>query len=221
MALSKRAPKEVRKADILSAAEHLFARNGYNGTTTRALAERAGVNEAILFRYFGGKEELYWEMMETKARTRRGAAKVKELLAQHASDDEAFFAIGLGMLERLRNDDSLFRLFLYSALENHKLSHRFIRIVISEYLEAIAARVKERIASGEFRKTQPTLAARSFVGMFIYHHLIQELGGGERFDAEETARNFSSLWLHGLRSGSAHSNGFKPAARSANASKEA
>jgi AcrR family transcriptional regulator len=41
---------------ILTAAAELFGERGYKGTTTRALAERAGVNEVTIFRYFGNKQ---------------------------------------------------------------------------------------------------------------------------------------------------------------------
>lgn len=41
---------------ILDAAADLFAERGYKGTTTRAIAERAGVNEVTLFRRFGNKQ---------------------------------------------------------------------------------------------------------------------------------------------------------------------
>lgn len=40
---------------ILDAAGELFATHGYASTTTRAIAERAGVNEVTLFRRFGNK----------------------------------------------------------------------------------------------------------------------------------------------------------------------
>jgi AcrR family transcriptional regulator len=43
---------------ILSAAATLFARHGYVGTTTSAIADEAGVNEVTLFRRFGTKEGL-------------------------------------------------------------------------------------------------------------------------------------------------------------------
>jgi len=41
---------------ILSAAAELFGERGYKGTTTRAIAERAGVNEVTLFRRFKNKQ---------------------------------------------------------------------------------------------------------------------------------------------------------------------
>lgn len=43
-------------AEILTAAAELFGERGYKGTTTRLLAERAGVNEVTIFRYFGNKQ---------------------------------------------------------------------------------------------------------------------------------------------------------------------
>lgn len=40
---------------ILEAANELFGERGYSATTTRALAERAGVNEVTIFRLYGSK----------------------------------------------------------------------------------------------------------------------------------------------------------------------
>ncbi|MET8872609.1 TetR family transcriptional regulator [Nocardia sp. NPDC004604] len=44
---------------ILTAAQQLFAERGYERTTVREIATRAGVNQALLFRYFGSKDELF------------------------------------------------------------------------------------------------------------------------------------------------------------------
>jgi AcrR family transcriptional regulator len=43
---------------ILLAAIDLMAEKGYNGTTTKEIAARAGVNEVTLFRHFGSKQKL-------------------------------------------------------------------------------------------------------------------------------------------------------------------
>lgn len=55
---------EETRARILTAARELFERNGTRGTTTREVAERAGVNEATLFRHFGSKRALLDAMRE-------------------------------------------------------------------------------------------------------------------------------------------------------------
>jgi AcrR family transcriptional regulator len=55
---------EETRAKIVAAARDLFERNGTRGTTTRTVAELAGVNEATLFRHFGSKRALLDAMRE-------------------------------------------------------------------------------------------------------------------------------------------------------------
>ncbi len=55
---------EETRARILNATRQIFERNGTRGTTTREVAERAGVNEATLFRHFGSKAALLVAMRE-------------------------------------------------------------------------------------------------------------------------------------------------------------
>ena len=57
-------PAETREA-ILAAAEEAFAASGFAGATTRAVAERAGVNVATLHYHFGSKERLYRAVLES------------------------------------------------------------------------------------------------------------------------------------------------------------
>ena len=52
---------------LLAAGRELFAGAGYEGTTVRAVAERAGVNQALLFRHFGSKEGLFAEAVTGQA----------------------------------------------------------------------------------------------------------------------------------------------------------
>ncbi|MCI2416294.1 TetR family transcriptional regulator [Saccharopolyspora sp. K220] len=51
------------KEALLQAASELFAERGFNATTVRDVAARAGVNQALLFRYFGSKQELFAEVL--------------------------------------------------------------------------------------------------------------------------------------------------------------
>ena len=50
---------EERRAAIIKAVRRLFAEKGFDGTTTRELAEAAGVSEALLFKHFPNKEALF------------------------------------------------------------------------------------------------------------------------------------------------------------------
>lgn len=52
-------PKSEKEAQIVRAAELVFAESGFDGATTAELARRAGVTERTLFKYFPGKADLY------------------------------------------------------------------------------------------------------------------------------------------------------------------
>src|SRR6202521_1882128 len=63
MALTRLDSDERRKA-IVKAEVPLFARDGFARTTTRELAEAAGISEALLFRHFPSKQLLYREILQ-------------------------------------------------------------------------------------------------------------------------------------------------------------
>ncbi|WP_037077171.1 TetR/AcrR family transcriptional regulator [Pseudonocardia spinosispora] len=57
---ARRAPGEVRDL-LLDSARELFSAHGYANTSTKRIAEQAGVAEALLFRHFGSKAQLFRE----------------------------------------------------------------------------------------------------------------------------------------------------------------
>jgi AcrR family transcriptional regulator len=57
--MGKRLRANQRRELLLKAALELFAAEGYEGATTKAIAERTGVTEAILFRHFATKRDLF------------------------------------------------------------------------------------------------------------------------------------------------------------------
>src|SRR5262245_58183051 len=103
-----------RRQDILRAAVDLFAKKGFRGTTTRDLAAQAEVNEAIIFRHFNTKEELYRAILEEKMKHGRGE-KVEELsrLGEHGGDVQFLEKVGHNFLERHEQDTTFMRLLMF------------------------------------------------------------------------------------------------------------
>ncbi|MFY9584291.1 MAG: TetR/AcrR family transcriptional regulator [Candidatus Acidiferrales bacterium] len=199
---SNRLAAADRRRQILAVATHLFARQGFRGTTTRQIAERARVNEAIVFRHFPHKDDLYWAILDGKCRSAGGRQQLEAELRAGADEEETFAAIAEGILQRNTKDTSLTRLLLFSALEHHRLSHRFFRRHVAGYYEALADHIRRRIRAGKMRRIDPRLAARGFLGMVVYHFLIQELFGGRRyqkFDTRQVCRTLAQIWLAGMR----------------------
>jgi len=63
--MDQRLSAEQRRDAIVRAALPLFARKGFANTTTRELAEAAGVSEALIYKHFPSKESLYAEIQNT------------------------------------------------------------------------------------------------------------------------------------------------------------
>ncbi|MEW2304069.1 TetR/AcrR family transcriptional regulator [Streptomyces sp. NPDC006655] len=71
------------RAELLAAAAELFTTRGYAATTTRAVAERAGMRQASMYHYVSGKEELLAELLESTVTP--SLAYARELLADEAT----------------------------------------------------------------------------------------------------------------------------------------
>ncbi len=193
-----RVPAEGRRQQILDVATELFARQGFNGTTTRQIAQRAAVNEAIIFRHFPTKEDLYWAVIENQIALRPGRSKLDARLA--SSDDAVAVLVGVAE-DMLNRDTTLTRLLQFTALEKHELSDRFYRTHVSGYFEQLAEFIRRNIEAGRFRNVDPLLAARSFIGILFHHFAVQELYGGKKyqqFDNREVSRVLVDLWLRGV-----------------------
>ncbi len=198
-----RIPAADRREQIIGVAMRLFAHKGFRGTTTREIAMRARVNEAILFRHFRRKQDLYWAVVESKCCGPQSRQELRTLL-KSATPREAMTAVAEEILRRNMKDPDLTRIFLYTALENHQLSHRLFRVYALRYYEILADYIRAQIRRGEFRRVNPQLAARSFLGMVVQHYQAQELFGGKRyqkFDPHQVSETLTDIWLSGLRAG--------------------
>lgn len=56
---TRRMPASERKAEVLDAATLVFSERGWGGATTAQIAQQAAINEALVFRHFGSKKQLY------------------------------------------------------------------------------------------------------------------------------------------------------------------
>ncbi len=70
-----------RNEDILSAAERVFARDGFAATTMDAIAREAGVSKGGLYRHVASKDELFLTILA------RSASELESLLREACEDD--------------------------------------------------------------------------------------------------------------------------------------
>lgn len=197
-----------RRGQILQTAVNLFSQRGFKGTTTKEIAKAAGVSEAIIFRHFATKDELYGAILDSKACQDglhrfpwEGNAVLQEAITNR--DDQAvFYNIALQAMENHQKDVNFMRLLFYSALEEHQLADRFFGDFVSQVYGFIGEYIRDRQEEGAMREIEPRVVVRAFLGMLIHHSLNNILWDKKRrlldITTEEAARNFAEIVLRGV-----------------------
>lgn len=188
----KATPEETR-TKIIDATREIYALKGFRGTTTREVAERAGVNEATLFRHFGNKEALIEAMIQNACSQDQGA--VGEFF-QGSGDDIAadLRKLAIHALERM----SVKRDLILIALAEEPRDPTAFNVMwrspsaIYEGLTKYFGRAVERgVLRGE-----PAVLARFFMGMLFAHVMGRRIFGTPGF--EEVSNYCVDIFLNGI-----------------------
>jgi AcrR family transcriptional regulator len=201
---SARMAGEERRLQILAVAVSLFSNRGFRGTTTKEIAQAAGVSEAMVFRHFATKEELYAAILDHKACS-GGKFEPAEMAADGIArkDDRAVFeSLALGALRHHENDPDFQRLLLHSALEKHELAQMFFDEFVRRVYEFLGRYLRERQREGALIEMDPAIVVRAFVGMVMHHSLNNNLWDPKRrllnISNESAAKYFTDILLNGI-----------------------
>ena len=189
-----------RQEQILEGATRLFAQKGFRGTTTREIAQRLGISEALMFKYFPTKEELFRAIIQKRVNGSQEMLFPQEAI--RAKDDrQVFRSIASYLIQKNTEDPTFMRLVLFSALENHDLSRIFFENNALQNTRVLAEYIRQRTKEKAFKKVSPFLAARAFIGMIL--HYIQSLEIYDmkqffRFSQKKVVDTFVDAFLNGL-----------------------
>jgi len=201
MARPRLAP-DARRAQIVKASMALFARKGFSGTTSRALARAAGVSEALIFRLFPTKRALYTAIIQ------RTIASVERPYdapgGDRLPDRDVFLRLAGDLLARVRRNDAFLRLLMYAGLEGHALSDLYYEAHVARLIGHLRRRIASGTRAGRYRAVDPVLAARAFMGMLVHYATAQALFARGRWPdlpVDRVARTFVDLFFSGLERG--------------------
>lgn len=160
----------VRREHLVDTALALFSEQGYDATSIKQIAERAGVAVGLLYHYFPSKSEVMravWErhsfLPELRALllVEHGEAAVRVL--QEVA--ESFSA----MLDR---KEALFRLMVRESQSNPEVAD-CLHAIVEEGITALGAYLERRVQVGELRPHDATLTARMLLGTVLTTHLAR------------------------------------------------
>ncbi|HEX2034146.1 MAG TPA: TetR/AcrR family transcriptional regulator [Chloroflexota bacterium] len=181
------APEGTARQRILDAAEALFAEHGFAATRTKAIADRAGVPNGLVFYYFPSKESLLLSLVDERSIPSR----LREFLQAAPTDDPAqalteaivrHFAVAAQHRE-------LARLFWREALTHPEIRRRLLSI-FEEVRAPVAAYLERAVRDGRLALLDTHTAARLFTASLVLEFLLD---GGE--NVRELAQQAAGVLL--------------------------
>jgi AcrR family transcriptional regulator len=164
---------EDRRAAIIQAVRRVFAEKGFDGTTTRELADAAGISEGLLFKHFPNKAALF-TAMQTACCTAEDFGTFERIKALEPSASTlvllVHFLVSRIVVGRdLRRGDQaiLNRLMLRSLAGDGEFAQVLLARVGREWLPKVEECIEAAIIAGDAidGPVQPRL------GAWVTHHL--------------------------------------------------
>jgi AcrR family transcriptional regulator len=193
----ERLPRDERVGQIMRAARQVFCSKGYEAAATAEIAERAGVVEGTLYRYFPTKRDLLIKVVE-------------QFYEEIFSDYEAQLAGVRGTWNRLRfmiwkhlsvmhKDPDMCRLIVHELRPWPQYRQSSIFTLNQRYTQSTLAVVREGIASGEFRDDVPLRIVRDMIFGGAEHHTWAHLRDEGGFSPDAAADAITNMICQGLQ----------------------
>lgn len=193
------APSEAEtQTRILRAARRLFARHGYDGTTTRELAQEAGVAEGTIFRHFENKKAILVEVAT------QGWVEILTDLLTELSEMGSYKAVAQVMRRRMLNlhqNADLLRVCFMEAQFHPDLRDRIQSDVIVKMTDVAEAFFQTAMDQGIYRPMNPRIVAQVFLGMFTIAGFSQDTitpGDASPQVMLEMAEGMADIFLNGV-----------------------
>ncbi len=190
----KKIKSKKRKQQILSAAEKVFAENGYQETTISAIAKEAKISDATIYEYFSNKEELLFSIPADRIQQGLETSIYKYIYGA-GNKLRTYLAITLGTYQANPQWASVVMLIL-------KQNRNFLKTdtyqMFRESTRTLIKIIEEGIASGEFRSDIDPYLVRSLILGFIEHTVIRALLIERKEDLLEYVKPMVDIIVRGL-----------------------
>ncbi|WP_428248524.1 TetR/AcrR family transcriptional regulator [Ferrovibrio sp.] len=193
---ASRLPRERREADILEAARTVFRLRGYEAASISEIAERAGVVEGSIYRYFQNKRALLVRVIEDWY-----SGMIEEdshLLASVTGIRNRLRYIIWHHLKALHDEPGLSSLVFLEFRPDPQYRKTTIYTLNRRYTARATAVVRDAMQSGEFRSDVPPGLVRDLIYGCVEHHTWAFLRGEGGFDIEAVADSITDLVYRGL-----------------------
>lgn len=187
----------LTRRHVLQAARRLFLEHGFHATTTRGIAREADVSDALLYRYFPSKRDLFDAVIDEglahlEPYVRFGAPALANLRLRETLEAAAYTTV-----EIIRRDLEVFQLII---AESRLLDgDRRVSVLLEGLHRNLSDRLQDFVDAGEAYPCDTSVLAWQFVGGIAMHDL-RHIIVGDRYEPEDTDHFVSEVVDAALRS---------------------
>jgi AcrR family transcriptional regulator len=189
--------RAAKQSALIQAATELFAVRGFERTTTRAIAARAGCAEGLIHRYFNGKAGLLLGIIHS--RVSQEVVDLSEKLPFRTKLEDEILQLVDWELDRMWLDRDFLSVIIPRALVDPEVGQVLSKIGPPRHAKVIAERLKHftecRALPAEERE-----AVALFAGVigFIFGFMRPMVLGQNRNEAKKTAITLANIFVRGL-----------------------
>jgi AcrR family transcriptional regulator len=185
---------------LLAAGKGLFARNGFEQTSTSAIARDAGTSESQLVRYFGSKAGLLDAIFEEAWKPMN--ARIHDMLADAGSGRVAVNGVLTSVLGAFDKDDQLATLFLFEGRRIRGESEVRLSAGFVEFNDVVQRLIRRGQKDGSFSASfEPTALAAALIGAveaMVRERLLARRGGNTRPFSDKHLQKIFEAMLDGF-----------------------
>ncbi len=174
-----------RREDILNASLHLFARNGFHGTSMRDIARAADITEGLIYHYFASKRDLFRAIIEEHSFL--PVLRTLPELAEHLDLRALLIVLARGFFDTLKRNPELARILLQEVQVFPEEKEAFFADAVGRSITELAGILETRMTPSVRARVDPQVMARIFFNALLAFFVEQEiLGGKHMLPADET-----------------------------------
>jgi AcrR family transcriptional regulator len=163
-------PSDDTRTALLRAGREIFAEQGYDGASVRAITARADANLGAITYHFGSKEALYHEVLRTMLTPLRD--RVAEVSGVDATPLDRLDAVVEAYFLHFASHGDLPRL-LMERIAAGQLPPPPVATLMKSILGILSGLVREGQSEGSVRDGDPVLLSLSLVAQPVYLTLVQ------------------------------------------------
>src|ERR1051326_1849889 len=193
-------PEPAARQRALTAAIEQLARDGLAQLSMDAVAERASISRASLYRLFSGKSALFKELVRIYSPLEPIGATVTELANE--PPELVMRALARAAARHLDRRTGLVRSLLFEVSSASEETATARDLARETALRPLTAYLAAQMHQGRLRRMPPLLALQAFVGPLIAHMILRPFAEellGFNVPIEDAVAQLAEVWLAGMR----------------------